>query len=227
MYRRIILLSVTAILIAGCQNTQSIIGSGPITLSSKITNFYKEKYLKGAPVMFVVSKNGQAANFSYCPDGPGGCSGIYPSRELSEKCKAVGHGECYIFDQNGFIVWDGPVNFSSTTSRPTKSSVKYRSKKNICRLATRVSDNIRVWDYGSTASKDMVIGAKYFNLTPSDCGKLLGDKIAAPKVTKDTDSLQNTEIEQSLETIKRLLERDLISEEEAKQKRIDLLNKIK
>jgi hypothetical protein len=61
-------------LIAACQTGAGKVGSGPITLSPSVTNFYKNKYLKTAgPTLFVVSPNGQFAHAVYCGGGTHEC----------------------------------------------------------------------------------------------------------------------------------------------------------
>ena len=84
---RMIALGLSLLLVA-CQTPGSLVGSGPLNLSTDVERYYNERYktYMGAEY-FVVSRDGRHANFSYCPAGSGGCAGREVVYEVIEGCE--------------------------------------------------------------------------------------------------------------------------------------------
>ena len=218
--------------------TQTKIGSGPITLSPGVSNFYKENYLKKpGPEVFVVSKDGRFANYIFCGDGPGNCRSPIAVGVISDKCKERANAECYIFDENGYVVWDGPVKYANIANNSNSPQQNTLSERTLCALTTQIINDARAWETVKSSSMTQsgskqglaqfqayIAEAQSRGLTPVKCSEILDDEPATTKTNAQPSPASN--VEESLETIKRLLERGLISEEEAKQKRVEILEKI-
>ena len=102
------LLALLAIfLIAGCQTTGgSTVGSGPITLSPVIQNYF-DKYLANHGSIFAVAIDGRSGlNYYYCPDVQ--CREHVGERQLViDGCEEISQGvPCKIYAVRDKIVWD-------------------------------------------------------------------------------------------------------------------------
>src|SRR4051812_21718271 len=82
---------------------QDYIGQGPITLSPELRAYYDEYRAKMNPGAFAISKDGEAAAYSYCPEF-GGCRGSEISGALAS-CRRRAFSPCYIYDIDGRVVW--------------------------------------------------------------------------------------------------------------------------
>lgn len=130
--KSLLIVSVLALVISGCQTVDDFIGTGPITLSDSVANHYQNKYLKGVgPQYYIVSEDGRYSHYVYCAAGTGQCRFGVVVLESIEKCEKRSRQMCFIFDEGAYVVWKGPVLYggnskprSATRSTNPSSSVK-------------------------------------------------------------------------------------------------------
>ena len=224
---RALFLIVAGLILGGCQ-TQLPTGKGPITLSPQVTSYYQNKYLKNGPVSFFVSADGRSANYTYCSQTID-CSSSGAKWTAHSNCEKNSGQKCFIFDEGGDVVWDGPVNFNGASRTNISTPVRKNSVNNkewtdlyLCGIATDLGSGSRDWD---TSTSDLVRNAikeaKRRNLSPPECEMLISGK--AGESTPDNYK----DLEEGLEAIKRLLDKGLITEDEAAKKRTELLSRIK
>ncbi len=161
---RIFALSLSLFLVS-CQTPSDLVGSGPLNLSTNIERYYNERYIGAMGAQyFVVSKDGRHANFTYCPAGAGGCGGAEIIYEVIEGCEKRAGQECFIYAQNGFVVWDGPV----TVGGSNQNRIASFSDEVICNFATVLDASGPAWETRSRYEPH-IEEAKKRGLTPEKC----------------------------------------------------------
>ena len=115
---------------------------------------------------FVVSTDGRHANFSYCPAGSGGCRARGIVYDVIERCEKRSGKECFIYAQNGFVVWDGPV----TVGGADLNRISGLSDEVICNFATVATSSGAAWEMRDRY-KPHVAEAKKRGLTLETCRK--------------------------------------------------------
>lgn len=107
--------------LAGCKSTDDFVGSGPLTVSPHITDYYREQYLKSpGPHYFVVSRHSRWAGYTACSNGLVGCSGDGVIFSVLNRCEERAGEPCHILDKWGSVVWKGPVTFGDGTTAGTR-----------------------------------------------------------------------------------------------------------
>lgn len=108
--------------LVGCKTSEDVIGTGPLVVSERITKFYREEYLKKpGPWSFVISRDGRTAHYAYCAEGINGCQGSTLLFRILQLCEERAGAPCYLLDENGYVVWEGPVTFGDGTTAGTWS----------------------------------------------------------------------------------------------------------
>jgi len=227
---RTLTLVVLVAALTSCQTVQLEVGKGPIPLSSRVTTaFEKYKNLSG-PGLFIVSPNGRTWGYSYCGDGSGACQNNPVHFDVASKCEKASGQKCYVFAERGFVVWDGKVTFNSTEiPRRSATVTQSRSDDTICKFATKLNGSTREWEDASFHAMAIAIEeAKARGLTIEKCANILGDARTTQAPSHEPQGKDNLEsVEKSLETVQRLLDRGLVSKEEADKKRSEILARIK
>lgn len=179
---KIIVSCLAVILLVGCQTGQAPIGQGPITLAPQVSKYYKAKYLKNGPVVFFVSEDGGYATYVWCPQ-TAMCSTRGGAKWSAwSDCEEKSGKKCFIFDEDGSVVWEGAVSYDrpTTVSRNsratnTKEHVRAKTDSNLCRLATDFVSGKRLW----TQSENKLINAsvneaRKRGLGIKECNEILG-----------------------------------------------------
>jgi hypothetical protein len=199
-------------------------GSGPITLSSNVLRGYEEfKNLKGfkTPSFFAVSEDGQSYGYSFCPMGQ--CNDNGDMVALSG-CVNRSKKKCKIFADDTWILWkdasgrritlqEASKGLSSEVTVPPHSGM---TDKAICSMA--LSSKEIDWD--NKADYQLYVNeAKRREFSIQKCAEISGrsDVVETP-----TDNSTNS-IEERLENLKSLLEKGLITKDEAAAKRKAIL----
>ena len=168
MNTRLIAVGLSLLLVA-CQTPSSLVGSGPLNLSTSIERYYNERYKPSMGAeYFVVSRDGRFANFTFCPAGSGGCGGRDIVYEVIEGCEKRSGQECFIYAQNGFVVWDGLVTVGdgASISPPPDSDF------HLCTQAVSMGQGVPTWTAWSHRQK-LVDEAKKRGLSPRSCAELV------------------------------------------------------
>ncbi|MBL8669949.1 MAG: hypothetical protein JNK11_04805 [Alphaproteobacteria bacterium] len=92
-------------------------GKGPITLSQSATEAFQRYKATPAPLNFLVSEDGRFAHFDFCRQGQQQCT-PWTNYDLAEDCERRSRKKCYVFAQDGRIVWDGEVTFAGGGAAP-------------------------------------------------------------------------------------------------------------
>lgn len=151
LMKKIILITVLAVLISGCQTADNSIGVGPITLSSYVKERFEEKYLKSpGPVHFIVSEDGRYSRYTYCAAGPGQCTSGFLVLDLIEKCEKRSGKKCFVFADGAHIVWDGIVSYEGTPNAQTKRKADLSS-------AIKIFDNAPPKDANLTSMNNWAV----------------------------------------------------------------------
>jgi len=180
---KITLSCLAAILLVGCQTGQAPIGQGPITLTPQVSNYYKDKYLKNGPVVFFVSEDGGYATYVWCPQ-TAMCSTRGGSKwSAYGNCEKKSGKKCFIFDEDGSVVWDGPVSYGNTSVSDENTSEQDRSSPDHSSGESRLKNKSRPiavqWEnkFGIMAGivefTDKKSGLVYFDL-PDGSGRCNG-----------------------------------------------------
>lgn len=104
MLRLPFLIGAVALSLAGCVTDDY--ATGPITMSERTLAAYVKYKNLPSPEYFAVSVNGNAAGYTFCPDG-GSCSGNRIGAAL-DLCKSYSRGsKCVIYASGGKPVFDG------------------------------------------------------------------------------------------------------------------------
>ncbi len=93
------------------------------------------------PGYFVVSEDGRRYGYSYCSAGVGGC-GSSVFFKVKESCEKRSGVNCYIYAENGFVVWKGPVTIGGVHG----NRIAGFSDNVICNFATVVNASGRAWE---------------------------------------------------------------------------------
>lgn len=140
---RFICIAVLAILIAGCQTTNTrdrvsyssgafgvwvwkdFVGSGPISIDQKITKFYRDTYIDATfPGIFIVTADGEWGSIASCEDREIRCNLSKATlRTVISACSKKAKRLCYVFAVGHEVVWDGPVTFFGNFTPPEGKAV--------------------------------------------------------------------------------------------------------
>jgi hypothetical protein len=112
------LVIITAVL-GGCQSS-TIYGSGPISLSDATERVYQNYLSKNSPLAFMVSKDGRVAYFTYCDVG---IQCLDDSYAAVARCESRYGVDCFVFAENGKIVWKGYTKLDSATEESATFSI--------------------------------------------------------------------------------------------------------
>ena len=154
--------------LSACQDTTR--AQGPPPKFSPSTQALFEQYMEEInPTLFVVSTDGRAAWYTYCPAHADFCypaSGATKSTALRDCEKDSGGVPCRVYAVGRRIVWGG-------APAPSSQHLSYPDD-NICRLSVSKNGSPR-WDDG-TARRKFVDEANRRGLSPEQCYELLGWK---------------------------------------------------
>ena len=109
--------------LAACQ-TDSNVGSGPLTMSSA-TELHLLEYQKlPKPLAFAVSTDGRYASYRYCPDSGDYCFHESSGWRTVQACEELSKGvPCKIYAIGHDIVWKiGPIEGESIRATPSVSA---------------------------------------------------------------------------------------------------------
>jgi hypothetical protein len=232
MFRRfsvlLIVFGITTIL-ASCQTAKDLYGSGPITLAPKVKEFVDKYTKEGQTNVIAVRTDGRYAYVSYCDAL--NCAGGGEEGEALYSCESKG-GKCWIYAMNGYVVWKGPVTVAGRWGSTGGSGLKSRSDDNICFFAVDAKINPPKWDTLSKYKK-YVDEANRRGLTINNCLMYVNIKKTAPEqpssVSIPTKAKQPTNadtLEERLAQLKKLLDKGLITPDEAAEKRKKILNSL-
>lgn len=122
--RRLILLLAPLILF-GCQTFTDFYGKGPITLTPRVEQGYRE-YLsnEGGAFAFAVSTTGRSYGYIYCKGGSA-CAGLGKAAyDAISHCEAHSNGvPCKLYDFRGNIVWEGAKEPADEANRSVASGI--------------------------------------------------------------------------------------------------------
>lgn len=110
-------------------------GKGPITLSQSATEAFQRYKATAAPLNFLVSEDGRFAHFDYCRMGQQQCVS-WTKYDLTEDCERRSRKKCYVFAQDGRVVWDGPVTFAGAGGTVAAAPSRYNPPKPGLRIET-------------------------------------------------------------------------------------------
>ncbi len=89
--KSLILVLCVLVPLSACQSDNSV-GSGPLTLSPDVQEYF-DKYKKyTSPIVFVVSTDGNAADYLYCPEAYDGCIPGINTFHVLESCEKLSGG---------------------------------------------------------------------------------------------------------------------------------------
>ncbi len=212
--------------LSACQN-DSTVGSGPLTLSPDVQEYF-DKYMKyTSPVVFAVSTDGNAAEYLYCPEAYDGCIPGINTFHVLESCEKLSGGvPCKIYAREHRIVWEGAIH--GTASEPEKNvseqslqqarNFNGRNDEEICKRALSGDREKPNWD-NKTIWREYVNEAKRRDFTPQHCAKLVGWNTAASEKKPPEDG----DVDKRLTKLKKLFEKGLITKDEYDKKRGEIL----
>ena len=205
--RSALVILICGLLLGGCKTADDFIGSGPITIAPNIQKFVNE-YITNPESTIAVREDGNYAYVSYCPMNVGCLGGHFT--EVIDGCESYG-GKCWIYGLEGYVVWKGPVTVAEARSEGGEHYLlpHFRTPSDC-----EVLFNERDWAW----CKEIV--AKRIR---REAGQSAPPKKAQVSKTKPQGS---PKIEERLAKLKKLLNRGLLTEEEAAEKRKEILNSL-
>lgn len=225
LYMLVLLLA--AMVLSACQSNT---GSGPITLSPDVLRGYQRFKEDINGTHFYVTKDGRGYAYMYCDVGPcvknaSGLSFCYKRNKRECKLFARGHGKIVWKHSSGRPVTlqevsGGRKSIPQATKSPDFSRF---TDVNLCYSALHIGRT--EWD-STAAVASHVQEAKSRNLTPQKCTELIYHpkaKINTSSSTSNTNDEKSEDIQLRLEKLKSLIDKGLITEEEAAQKRKEIL----
>ena len=103
------------LVLAGCQTTNNVIGTGNLTLEKRVTDNFRNEYLKKPNAGFYfVSEDGRYARYNHCLDGAGKCAFGGSEFDALRSCERASQQRCYLFARGHEVVWQGEVNFAGS-----------------------------------------------------------------------------------------------------------------
>jgi hypothetical protein len=105
--RTLLLALCTALSLSACETGAE---GPPPTLSPRVQAYFEQYMGESNPLMFVVSTDGRAAQYRYCPVGFDRCYPVSgaPKSELFRECeKKSGGVPCHVYAVGRRIVWKG------------------------------------------------------------------------------------------------------------------------
>jgi hypothetical protein len=92
-------------LCASCSFRDSVVGSGPITLSPQVKASFEEYKARDAPIYFVVTESGVGSYYLYCVGGFN-CSSSAARAQALGQCRRQNPGEeCKLYAMGRVVVW--------------------------------------------------------------------------------------------------------------------------
>ena len=105
--KSLILVLCVLVPLSACQNNGAV-GSGPLKLAPDVQAGLREYMKYTTPVVFVVSTDGRAYSYRYCPEAYDGCIGSSDTFFALENCQKISRGvPCKIYAKGHSIVWEG------------------------------------------------------------------------------------------------------------------------
>jgi len=226
----LILILLVGLALTACVN--NTIGSGPITLSPKTLGGYEHFKGRSDVDYFAVTEDGADYAYSYCEGNNTSCI-IRPVTALSY-CFNLHKQKCKIFANRVGIVWQNssgrPVTLAEVsggyTSSTQSSLIKAHSNDTnsfICLYA--LHDKQIKWT-NATAGTSYIKEAKNRNLTPQQCATIVGrskTKTVSSSGASNASDAPSNRTQERLEELKSLIDKGLITEEDAAQKRTEIL----
>lgn len=190
----------------------AVIGRGPIVLTDNAQKTLNEYMNKETPEYFAVSVNGNSAGYSFCNNHPCLSPGLdvrAVSRCESSSKKKGDSGVCYIYAVGRKVVWEG-----NAISRTRNAEYDKQDNKSPTIKAYEKFKKERV---KKATSQDKVI------VTDGPRPTAEQNKLRTPS---KMESSSGKSAERRLKDLKSLLERGLITEEDAAKKRKQILEKL-
>ncbi len=105
--KSLILVLCVLVPLSACQNGGAV-GSGPLTLSPKAQAALRDYMKNTKPMVFVVSTDGRAYSYRYCPEAYDGCMRSSDTFRALENCREYSRGvPCKVYAKGHSIVWEG------------------------------------------------------------------------------------------------------------------------
>lgn len=112
---RLFILLLAGLVMAGCQTTSDLDGSGPITLSTENRVMFDRYMKERRPLAFAIAIDGRSgASYRYCPDIACGSETTSPFKAI-KSCERRSNGvPCKLFARKHEIVWQGYTGDAGT-----------------------------------------------------------------------------------------------------------------
>lgn len=145
----------------------SLVGSGPLTISATTRMLLNEEYMRyPTPGFFIIASNGELGAAHACPYGPGICKIDEKVRTSIRECEDNTQTQCHIFAKGHEILWNGPITYRE--GELVDSDLTGFSSKFICMRATHSTSSGIRWN-GVRNVQPFVKEARSRGLSPLGC----------------------------------------------------------
>ena len=205
-----------AVLILGsCKTVKEFAGEGPLVMTPNIKEFV-DRMTSNNQGIVAVAYNGRYAYAYGCSSGPQCAPDAYDPVAVIKKCEEKAP-RCGIYAEDGFVVWKGSINVSGA-SRPTPASL---SAKDLCEKSLANVSDSSAWETSRSGTAEE---ARRRGFSYTDCRRHAGYANDLPKAGASPS--ENKTVQNRLKKLKDLLDKGLITPDDAKKKRDEILKNL-